>query len=40
VLRLIIDLGHPNGILRRIKAVESRGISIELIAENKDEVAW
>ena len=40
VLRLVIDLGHPYGIVRSVKTVESSRISIELIAENEDEVAW
>jgi hypothetical protein len=40
VLRLIIDLGHPYGIVRSVKTVESSSISIELIAKNDNEVAW
>jgi hypothetical protein len=34
VLRLVIDLGYPYGILSGIKVVESSSISIELIAKN------
>ena len=33
------DFGHPDGILGGIKAVEGRGVGVELVAEHEDEVA-
>ncbi len=36
---LLVDLGHPHGVLRGVEAVEGCRIEVELVAKNDDEGA-
>lgn len=36
---LLVGFGHPHRILRRVEAIEGRGIRIELVAHYDDECA-